>query len=116
MIRIPKFDIEKCQAFFIPVLSGFDEFNFFVAKKTMVYGAMRRSNFASSYKFSFEKFKAYIENQGGKVFLDNAPEEQLYCISQCNLSELQDTLYGEKYPIFCSNYDFDNDIYVRAEH
>ena len=113
MIKIPKLYIEKCIAFYVPYLDGVDIYNFIQAKENSEYNSLRMSSFASKKVFSFEKFKAYIENQNGKVFLKENDQEQLYCISCCDLDELESVIYGGKYPIFCQNYDFEKDEYVR---
>ena len=114
MIKIPKQDIEKCKAFYIFYLNGVDIYNFIQAKENGEYDSLRMSTFASKKVFSFEKFRAYIESKNGKVFLENNPEEQLYCISCCDLEELESVIYSGKYPIFCHNYDFEKDEYVRS--
>ena len=114
MIKIPKNDIEKCKAFYVPCLNGVDIYNFIQAKENGEYDSLRMSTFASKKVFSFEKFRAYIESKNGKVFLENNPEEQLYCISCCDLDELESAIYGSEYPIFCQNYDFEKDEYVRS--
>ena len=114
MIKIPKWDIERCEAFYVPYLNGVDMYNFIQAKEKGEYDSLRMSTFANKRVFSFEKFRSYIENQNGKVFLENNPEEQLYCISCCDLDELESAIYCGKYPIFCQNYDFEKDEYVRS--
>jgi hypothetical protein len=113
MIKIPKMDIETCTAFHVPHLNGVDIYNFIQAKENSEYNSLRMSSFASKNVFSFEKFQAYIESQNGKVFLEENDKEQLYCISCCDLYELESIIYGGKYPIFFQNYDFENDDYVR---
>jgi len=114
MIRIPRIDIERCDAFSVPHLDGIDTFNLFKAQEDMEYGALRMSSFAKKKIFSFEKLTAYINSFGGNVFLQSNEFEQVYCISACDLNELQGVLYGGEYPTFLQNYDFDNDVYVRS--
>jgi hypothetical protein len=113
MIRIPKNDIEKSEAFKIPYFDGVDIALFIQAQQKDDFNSMRMSSFSKRRIWSFEKFKAYIEHNNGKVFLDNTPTEQLYVISACNLKELENIIYGGHIPIFCQDYDFKNDVYVR---
>jgi hypothetical protein len=105
MIKIPKLELENCDAFKIPEPSGADIFHFFQASETKEFESLRPSTFCSRKVFSFEKLKSYIHSKGGKVFLESNPKEQIYCISSCNLNELQSIIYGYSYPIFLQNYD-----------
>ena len=114
MIKIPKLDIERCVAFHVPSLNGVDTYNFIQAQEKDEFDSLRMSTFASKNVFSFDKFQAYIESKNGKVFLQDNPQEQLYCISCCDLAELESAIYGGEYPIFCQNYDFERDLYVRS--
>jgi hypothetical protein len=114
MIKIPKLDIENCEAFSVPHLDGIDMLCFFKAQEEGNFESLRMSTFAKKRVFSFEKFKAYIEKGNGKVFLDSNPKEEVYCISSCNLNELESIIYGGSYPIFLQNYDFNNDVYIRS--
>ena len=113
MIRIPKNDIEKCEAFKIPYYDGTDIEQFIQNQLKNDFDSLRMSTFSKRRVWSFEKFKAYIEHNNGKVFLESTPIEQVYVISACNLEELENIMYGGSYPIFCQNYDFDNDVYIR---
>jgi hypothetical protein len=113
MIRIPKNDIERSEAFKIPYYHGIDIALFIQAQQKDDFNSLRMSSFSKRRVWSFEKFKAYIEHNNGKVFLDNTPTEQLYVISACNLQELENIMYGGSIPIFCQDIDFKNDVYVR---
>ena len=114
MIKIPKNDVEKCDAFMMPLLNGVDIANFIKAQENGNFDSLRASTFASKRVFSFDKFKAYVENIGGsKIYLESTPTEQVYVINACDLDELESILFGNAYPIFLQNYDFDNDIYLR---
>lgn len=113
MIRIPRNDIEQIEAFKIPYLDGIDIALFIQAQQKDDFNSLRMSSFSKRRVWSFDKFKAYIEHNNGKVFLESTPTEQVYVISACNLEELESIMYGGHIPIFCQDYDFKKDVYIR---
>lgn len=113
MIKIPKQDIERADAFKIPHLTGLDEVDFLIASKSNEYDNLRKSTFSRGRVFSFEKLQAYVANSvNGKVFFIDDIDGQFYCFSAANLYELNSIIYSGYVPDFCMKYDFDNDAYI----